>query len=135
MLKCLKREIMEELKSANETKQVHRMKKILFKTYRDMARVSALKREQVNAESYHNKAERILKEELCKFKEEEFNIKVAKLQLLKGIWMTKFEFSKSNDEIFEAYRMFTELYGTEDNYFSANCQFEIGSNNLKLKQP
>lgn len=35
-------------------------KKLLFKVYRDKARLSALKRDEQSAHEYHKKAERIL---------------------------------------------------------------------------
>lgn len=31
--------------------------------------------------------------------------------------------------------MFEETLGDEENYFGANCQLEIGSNYLRLKEP
>lgn len=31
--------------------------------------------------------------------------------------------------------MFEDTLGDGDNYFGANCQFEIGSNYLRLKEP
>jgi hypothetical protein len=61
-------------------------------------------------------------------------IKVAKLQLLKGLWISKFGFEKSIDELVEAYHLFTECIGEEKNYFGANCQLEIGSNYLRQKE-
>jgi hypothetical protein len=60
---------------------------------------------------------------------------MAKLQLLKGLWTGKFDYTKSSDELVEAYHQFSEVIGNEDNYFGANCQLEIGNNYLRLKEP
>ena len=46
---------------------------------------------------------------------------MAKLQLLKGLWESKFTFDKSTDELMEAHMLFEELSVNEPNYFSANC--------------
>jgi len=62
------------------------------------------------------------------------NIKLAKLQLLKGIWTSKFDYTRSSEEYIEAFHMLNDILGTEDNYFSANCQLEIGSNHLRQKE-
>lgn len=62
-------------------------------------------------------------------------MKIAKLQLLKGIWLSKFDYQRSTDALFEAYYLFEDVIGTEDNYFGANCQLEIGNNYLRLKEP
>ena len=39
-------------------------KKLLFKVYRDQARLSALKRDEKRANDCHSKAEKIIREEL-----------------------------------------------------------------------
>ena len=61
----------------------------------------------------------------------ENNIKIGKLQLIKGLWMAKFSYENSNDTLLDANHSFEESYGTMDNYFSSNCQLEIGSNYLR----
>jgi hypothetical protein len=73
-------------------------------------------------------AEKILKEELVitgrslnQSMKQEVSIKIAKLQLLKGLWTSKFSFDKSNEELLEAFHLFADCFGTEDNYFGANC--------------
>lgn len=74
-------------------------------------------------------AEKILKEEL--YQGVSTNIKIAKLQLIKGLWMTKFDINKSSDELLEAFHQFDEAYDDDRNYFAANCQLELGSNYLR----
>lgn len=64
----------------------------------------------------------------------EVSIKIAKLQLLKGLWISKFGFEKSIDELLEAYHIFASAMNTEDNYFGANCSLEIASNYLRQKE-
>jgi len=54
---------------------------------------------------------------------------------LKGLWQSKFGFDKSKDEIIEAFHQFAEATGDEINYFGANCQLEIASNYLRMKEP
>jgi hypothetical protein len=61
------------------------------------------------------------------------SIKNAKLQLLKGMWIAKFGFEKSIQELMEAYFRFSDAVGDEKNYFGANSFLEIGSNNMRLK--
>lgn len=80
----------------------------------------------------HNKAEKILKEEI--HPGVETNIKIAKLQLLKGLWTSKFSFERSTDELLDAFHQFDEIYGTDRNYFGANCYLEIGSNYLRQNE-
>ena len=63
----------------------------------------------------------------------ESTIKSAKLQLLKGLWITKFGFDQSVNELMEAYFMFADAQGDERNYFGANCQLEIASNYMRQK--
>jgi hypothetical protein len=64
---------------------------------------------------------------------QEVSIKISKLQLLKGLWTSKFSFEKSNEELLEAFHLFADCMGTEDNYFGANCQIEIAQNYLRQK--
>jgi hypothetical protein len=96
-----------------------------------------LKRDEGKAYEAHKRAERILKEEMVEFQSskkgglntsmrQEVSIKIAKLQLLKGLWCAKFSFDKSIEEMVEAYHLFIEAIGDENNYYSANCQLEIG---------
>ena len=47
--------------------------------------------------------------------------------------MSKFDYQKSTDEYIEAYHLLSELMGTDENYFGANCQLEIGNNYLRQK--
>ena len=56
------------------------------------------------------------------------------MQLLKGLWITKFGFEKSIDELIEAYHMFSDVCGDECNYFGANCQLEVASNFMRTKE-
>jgi hypothetical protein len=56
----------------------------------------------------------------------ESNIKLAKLHLLKGTWISKFNIETANDELVEAYNELESLLGTPDNYYAANCQLELG---------
>jgi hypothetical protein len=114
-------------------------KKLKFKVHRDQARLFALKRDEERALENHRTAERILKEELVigdkkalnQSSKQELSIKIAKLQLLKGLWTSKFGFDKSNEEMLEAFHLFAECMGTEENYYGANCQLEIGQNYLR----
>jgi hypothetical protein len=131
LLKEIEHEIMEELK--HNPKDRKELRKLLFKTYRDQARLVALRRQEKEAFELHDKAERILKEEL--YPGVEHNIKMAKLQMLKGLWSAKFDFSKATDELLEAYHMFEEVQGDDKTYYGANCQLEIGSNYLRLNEP
>lgn len=116
-------------------------KKLKFKVHRDQARLFALKRDEDKAQENHKMAERILKEELVigdkrslnQSMRQEVSIKIAKLQLLKGLWTSKFGFEKSNEEMLEAFHLFADCMGTEDNYYGANCQLEIGQNYLRQK--
>ena len=64
---------------------------------------------------------------------QEVSIKIAKLQLLKGLWTAKFSFDKSIEEMVEAYHLFIEAIGDENNFYSANCQIEIGQNYLRKR--
>ena len=50
----------ELLKEQESPKEALQTKKLLFKVYRDKARLSALKRDEQSAHEYHKKAERIL---------------------------------------------------------------------------
>jgi hypothetical protein len=142
-LDSLQRELLEALKNPSDAKNQMSSKKLMFKVYRDKARLFALKREEQNAHDSHKKAERILKEELVVASSSkkslnlsmriEVSVKIAKLQLLKGLWISKFGYEKSIDEMMEAYHLFSDAIGDEKNYFGANCQLEIGSNYLRLK--
>ena len=64
---------------------------------------------------------------------QEVSIKIAKLQLLKGLWSSKFSWEKSIDEMMEAYHLFKEAVGDENNYYGANCLMEIGQNYLRKR--
>lgn len=118
-------------------------KKLYFKVFRDKARLFALKRDETNAHSAHKKAEKILNEELIpaytnrkslnQSMRVDASIKNAKLQLLKGLWISKFGFEKSIQELMEAYFRFSDAVGDEKNYFGANSFLEIGSNYMRLK--
>ena len=57
---------------------------------------------------------------------QEVSIKIAKLQFLKGLWSSMFSWEKSIDEMMEAYHLFSEAAGDENNYYGANCLMEIG---------
>lgn len=104
-------------------------KKLKFKVHRDQARLFALKRDEDRAQENHRIAERILKEEMVigdkkslnQSMKQEVSIKIAKLQLLKGLWTSKFGFEKSNEEMLEAFHLFADCMGTEENYYGANC--------------
>jgi hypothetical protein len=61
----------------------------------------------------------------------ESTIKSAKLQLLKGLWIAKFDQEKSMNELMEAYFMFSETVGDEKNYFGANCMLEVASYHMR----
>jgi len=61
----------------------------------------------------------------------ELNYKMAKFQLLKGIWKAKFDIDSAINDHLEAYRQFTELEGGEDNYFSACTLLEVGHANVR----
>jgi len=63
----------------------------------------------------------------------ESTIKSAKLQLLKGLWIAKFDQEKSINELMEAYFMFSEAVGDEQNYFGANCMLEIASTQMRQR--
>lgn len=63
----------------------------------------------------------------------ESSVKIAKLQLIKGLWSSKFSFDKSIDEMMEAYHLFKEAIGDENNYYGGNCLMEIGQNYLRKK--
>jgi hypothetical protein len=119
-------------------------KKLLYKAYRDQARLWALKRDEPKANDAHKRAERILKEDLVvaaytsrkslnQSMRQEVSIKIAKLQLLKGLWSSKFSWEKSIDEMMEAYHLFKEAVGDENNYYGANCLMEIGQNYLRKR--
>ena len=56
--------MMEMLKTTQLPKVTLGAKKILYKAYRDQARLFALKREEQKANEAHRRAERILKEDL-----------------------------------------------------------------------
>lgn len=102
-----------------------------------------MKRDEQRANDTHRKAERILKEDLVVYgssrknlnqsMRQESSIKIAKLQLLKGLWSSKFSWEKSIDEMMEAFHLFGEAIGNEDNYYGANCLMEIGQNYLRKK--
>ena len=117
------------------------VKKLKFKVHRDQARLFALKRDEDRAMENHRTAERILKEELVigdkkalnQSMRQDFSIKIAKLQLLKGLWTSKFGFERSNEEMLEAFHLFADCMGSEENYYGANCQLEIGQNYLRQK--
>lgn len=136
-------ELMGLLKTPQEVKQILSTKKLLFKVNRDQARLFALKREEEKANTAHRRAERILKEDLVvtstskkslnQSMRQEVSIKIAKLQLLKGLWSSKFSWDKSIDEMMEAYHQFGESVGDENNYYGANCLMEIGQNYLRKK--
>jgi hypothetical protein len=103
-----------------------------------------LRRDEAKTNEAHKKAERILKEELIPMSKAskdlnqsmrvETSVKIAKLQLLKGLWISKFGFDKSVDELIESYHMFSDAIGDEKNYFGAHCQLEIASNYLRQKE-
>jgi hypothetical protein len=57
---------------------------------------------------------------------QEISVKIAKLQFIKGLWSSKFTWDKSIDEMMEAYHLFTEATGDENNLYGANCLMEIG---------
>ena len=88
-------------------------------------------------------AERILKEDLFLHAtsrkslnqsiRQESSIKIAKLQILKGLWTSKFNWDKSIEEMMEAYHLFGDAVGDESNYYGANCLMEIGQNYLRKK--
>ena len=96
-------------------------KKLLFKVHRDQARLYALRRLESQAHEAHKKAERLLREEVIPSTKRSLNqsithdvsIKTAKFQLLKGLWIGKFGFDKSIEELMEAYHMFSDAVGDE----------------------
>ena len=147
VLEDIRKDLIEELSKVQaDEKSTLRKKKLLFKTYRDLARLFALKRDEVRAHDSHKKAERILKEDILpsyvagkrslnQSMRVEVSIKLAKLHYLKGLWISKFGFDKSVDELIETFHMFAEAIGDEQNYFGASTQLEIGSNYLRLKEP
>jgi len=53
--------------------------------------------------------------------------------MLKGIWIGKFSYDQSIEELIKAFHIFNDLLG-EVNYFSAMCLIELGSSHLRLKQ-
>jgi len=71
----------------------------------------------------------MLKEEI--YQGVKVNIKIAKLQLIKGLWTSKFSTERSNEELLLAYSLFFELNGNMNNYFGANCLLEVGNNYLR----
>jgi hypothetical protein len=71
----------------------------------------------------------MLKEEI--YQGVKVNIKIAKLQLIKGLWASKFSTERSNEELLLAYSLFFELNGNMNNYFGANCLLEVGNNYLR----
>ena len=137
----IEKQIMTMLQATQTPKTVLGCKKILFKVYRDQARLFALKRDETKASDTHRRAERILKEDLAVHSNSsnnlnqsmrlESSIKIAKLQFIKGIWSQKFSWDKSIEDIMEAYRLFGEAVGDEKNYYGANCLMEIGRNYLR----
>ena len=102
---------------------------MLYKVYRDLARLYCLKRDGKQANAHHSKAEQIMHEDV--FPGVKCNIKMAKLTLLKGCWLGKLDVEKANDELTVAYNMFDELFEEEQNYYCANCYIELGNNYLK----
>lgn len=84
----------------NDPKEILSAKKLLFKCFRDQARLLGLKRNEEAAKIAHAKGERILKEEVAKVP---VNIKIAKTHLLKGLWSAKFDFRSSIDVLIESY--------------------------------
>lgn len=90
-----------------------------FKISRDLARLHTLMKDESNAYFYHERAEKLIREEV--YPNIKSNIKMAKLQLLKGIWTAKFDYTKSTEEYIAAYHMLNELLETDANYFGANC--------------
>jgi hypothetical protein len=91
-----------------------------------------LRKDKANALSYHEKATRIYKTDI--YPGVKMNIKLAKLVLLKGVWMGKLDLEASNDELGTAFSHFEEIFETPDNYYGANCMYEIGANYTKMKQ-
>ncbi|CDW78939.1 kinesin light chain-like protein [Stylonychia lemnae] len=133
ILTDLEKELIEELKKPSlEHEEAKQLKKQLFKALRDQSRLHGLRRQDNYAKEIHARAEKLLKEEV--YQGITNNIKIAKLQLIKSLWMAKFSFEQSNDELLEAFSLFIELSGSQTNYFGANCFFEIGSNYLRLNQ-
>lgn len=62
---------------------------MLYKINRDLARLYCIKRDKNNAMLFHEKAEKILKNEV--FKGVNNNIKICKMALLRGVWMGKLD--------------------------------------------
>jgi hypothetical protein len=62
--------------------------KMMYKVFRDRARVYALMRKKDKAQECHNKTEELINDY---FPEVLPNIKIGKLRLLKSIWMSKFD--------------------------------------------
>jgi len=61
----------------------------------------------------------------------EVNIKIAKTQLIRGLWMCKFDVDKAIDAFLYAVHAFDQVFEDDMNYFGANCYLEIGSQYLK----
>jgi hypothetical protein len=98
----------QTLAHIEEHKNVSFQKKVLFKVYRDYARLYCLKRDFKQAQAKHLKAEEIMHQDV--YPGIHSNIKLAKLTLLKGVWMGKLDIEKANEELTVAYHMFDELF-------------------------
>ena len=102
---------------------------MMYKVFRDRARVYALMRKKDKAQECHNKTEELINDY---FPEVLPNIKIGKLRLLKSIWMSKFDQSLANQYAGEAYQIFIEI-DSESNYFAACCLLELGNGHLTEK--
>jgi tetratricopeptide (TPR) repeat protein len=107
-LRGLESQILDKLKVIHDKNDERFQKKLLYKVYRDLARLYCQKRDEKQAVANHSKAERIMHEDV--FPGVECNIKIAKMTLLKGCWLGKLDIEKANDELIVAYHMFDELF-------------------------
>lgn len=101
---------------------------MLFKANRDLARLYSLRKLESEAQKYQKICESLFDEVYGK---SVVNVKRGKLSLINSIWVSKFNLDASTDELYHAKEIFTETIGSEDNYFGANCDLEIGNNLLK----
>jgi hypothetical protein len=77
---------------------------MLGKTYRDLARLYCLRKDKHNALVCHDEALRIFNTDV--FPGIQMNIKLAKLALLKGVWLSEFDLEASNETLGTAFTYF-----------------------------
>ena len=70
---------------------------MLAKVYRDLARLCCLKRDKVGAISNHETCMGLIQDKV--FPGISLNIKIAKLSLLKGVWLSKLDTEQSNEQL------------------------------------